>query len=64
MLMLRVLFSGGMIMSHELHHQQMRNRAQQHHAEKHDPAQRDLKEIDGRQTRNRDQAAQDHHPHM
>jgi hypothetical protein len=53
MLMLRVLFSSGMIMSHELH-QQMRNRAQQHHAEKHDPAQGDLKEIDGHQTRNRD----------
>jgi hypothetical protein len=63
MLMLRVLFSSGMIMSHELH-QQMRNRAQQHHAEKHDPAQGDLKEIDGHQTCNRDQAAQDHHPHM
>ena len=64
MLMLRVLFSGGMIMSHELHHQQMRNRAQQHHAEKHYLAQGDLKEIDGHQTRNRDQAAQDHHPDM
>jgi hypothetical protein len=64
MLMLCLLFGRGMIMSHELHHQQMRNRAQQHHAEKHDLAKGDLKEIDGYQTRNRDQAAQDHHPHM
>jgi hypothetical protein len=64
MLMFRVLFSGGMIMSHELHHQQMRYRTQQHHAEKHNLAQGDLKGIDGHQTRNRDQAAQDHHPHM
>ena len=64
MLMLGVLLGQGMVMPHELHHEQMRNRAQQHNAEKHGLAKGDLKEINGYQTRNRDQAAQDHDPHM
>jgi hypothetical protein len=46
-----------MVMPHDPHHEQMRNWAQQHHAEKYNLAKGDLKEINGYQTRNRDQTA-------
>ena len=44
MLMMGLLFSGSMVVSHESHHQQMRERAEQNHAVEQDIVERDSKD--------------------
>jgi hypothetical protein len=62
MLMLGCLLLRRVIMPHKFHHEQVRNWAQHHHAKEYDLAQRDLEEVHGYQPRDRDEAAQNHHP--
>jgi hypothetical protein len=62
MLMLGVLFRRTMIMSHKLHHQDMRERAEQHEPNIHNSTNWNAKPIDGCQSGNGNQAACDHHP--
>ena len=64
LLMLGVLVRRTMIMSHKLHHQDMRERAEQHESDIHNSANWNVKPIDGCQSRDRDQTARDHHPDM
>jgi hypothetical protein len=62
MLMLGMLFRRIMVMSNELHHQDMRERAEQHEPDIHNSTYWNVKPIDGCQSGNRNQTAYDHHP--